>query len=55
MLRGEEGRAVLRVIGTGIEHEGYVEVTEGLSPGDEVIVTKAGAVRDGTRIEVYRR
>jgi len=51
----EEGRAVLRVIGTGIEHEGYVEVTEGLTPGDEVIVTRAGAVRDGTRIEVYRR
>ena len=51
----EGGKAILRVIGTGIEHEGFVEITEGLTPGDEVITTRAGTVRDGTRIEVYRR
>jgi len=49
------GRAVLRVIRTGIEREGFVEITGGLDPGDEVITTRAGIVRDGTRIEVYRR
>ena len=51
----EGGKAVLRVISTGIEREGFVEITGGLDPGEEVITTRAGIVRDGTRIEVYRR
>jgi membrane fusion protein (multidrug efflux system) len=51
----EGGRAVLRVISTGIEQEGFVEITGGLNPDEEVITTRAGTVRDGTRIEVYRR
>jgi len=47
--------AVLRIIGTGVEQGGFVEITEGLSPEEEVITTRSRSVRDGTRIEVYRR
>lgn len=51
----EEGQAVLRIIVTGLEQGGFVEVNEGLEPGEEVITTRSRNVRDGTRIEVYRR
>lgn len=51
----EDGKAVLRIIGTGIEQDGWVEVTEGLSDKEEVITTRSRNVRDGASIEVYRR
>jgi HlyD family secretion protein len=45
------GELVERVaVTTGIRDGGWIEVTEGLAPGD-VVVAKAGAfVRDGDRI-----
>ena len=51
----EGGQAVLRIVSTGLEQEGFVEVTEGLEPGEEVITTRSRNIKDGTRIEVYRR
>jgi HlyD family secretion protein len=56
---GPQGTTVMRVtngdvarvlVKTGIRDGGFIEIVEGLSPGD-VVVTKAGAfVRDGDRI-----
>lgn len=51
----EGGIAVLRIIETGVDQGGFVEITKGLSPEEEVITTRSRSVRDGTRIEVYRR
>lgn len=46
----ESGKVQRRVVKTGIREGGWVEITEGLSPG-QTIVTKAGAfVRDGEMI-----
>lgn len=46
----ESGKVQRRVVKTGIREAGWVEITEGLSPG-QTIVTKAGAfVRDGEMI-----
>lgn len=45
-----EGRVSRKMVTTGIRDAGLVEVTEGLSEGDQV-VTKAGSfVRDGARV-----
>lgn len=51
----EGDRAMLRVVQTGIEQNGMIEITGGLSPGEEVIVTRSSSIQDGTRIEVQRQ
>ncbi|MDT8283980.1 MAG: efflux RND transporter periplasmic adaptor subunit [Thermovirgaceae bacterium] len=50
-----DGIAVLRVVKTGIEQGGWVEITGGVSPEEEVITTRSGKIQDGTGIEVYRQ
>ena len=50
VMKVTEGRVSRQPVKTGIRDSGWVEIVEGLSPGD-TIVTKAGAfVRDGDRI-----
>lgn len=50
-----DGIAVLRVVKTGIEQDGWVEMTGGVSPEEEVITTRSGRIQDGTEIEVLRQ
>lgn len=56
---GAEGSTVMRVTGgevarvavvTGIRDAGFVEITEGLAQGDQVVTKSAAFVRDGDRI-----
>ena len=51
----DRDKAVLRVVQTGMEQDGWVEITGGLSPDEEVIVTRSRSIQDGTRIEVQRQ
>lgn len=46
----ENDEAVLREIAVGIEADGVIEVTAGLSEDDAVVVVGQGALRDGSRI-----
>jgi multidrug efflux pump subunit AcrA (membrane-fusion protein) len=39
-----------RVIGTGIQAGGRVEVLEGLGESDQVVVNGQGALRDGSKV-----
>ncbi len=49
-----DGEAVLREINVGVESNGVIEVTGGLSRKDAVIVAGHGALRDGSRILAQR-
>jgi multidrug efflux pump subunit AcrA (membrane-fusion protein) len=45
-------RVSLRPLATGRRREGVVEVTEGLAPGERVVVSGAGFLTDGDRVRV---
>lgn len=47
--------AYLRIIKTGVEQENRVEVTGGLDPDEEVILTRSQKLRDGVDVEVVRK
>ncbi len=53
MVEGDRARK--KIIKTGIRENTTVEVVEGLSPGDEVIVTGKSNLIDGTRIIIEGR
>jgi RND family efflux transporter MFP subunit len=48
----ENGTATYRLVRTGREHDGNVEVLSGLRDGDVVVVEGAGMVTDGVSVEV---
>ncbi|MDF1572122.1 MAG: efflux RND transporter periplasmic adaptor subunit [Bacteroidales bacterium] len=52
----EEGKAVMKPVKTGIQDNNYIEILEGLAPGDRVIIAPYSAVSkelgDGTNVEV---
>ncbi len=50
VMRVVEGVVEQVVVATGIRDGGFVEVTSGLSEGDQVVVKAASFVRDGDRI-----
>lgn len=50
----EDDEAVLREIAVGVEADGVIEVTDGLSEEDAVVVVGQGALRDGSRILAQR-
>jgi RND family efflux transporter MFP subunit len=50
----ENGKAVQKNIETGISQENLVEVTSGLAPGEQVIVTGQNRIRDGVQIAVEK-
>lgn len=46
----DEGRARLRVVSTGREHEGRVEVLAGLTAGERVVIDPPAALADGRQV-----
>jgi hypothetical protein len=50
VLPGGGDRVALRALATGRRREGVVEVTEGLAPGERVVVSGAGFLSDGDRV-----
>jgi HlyD family secretion protein len=52
----ESGKAVMKIIKTGIQDNNYIEITEGLQPDEEVIVAPYTAItnklKTGSLIEV---
>lgn len=48
----EEGRAVPRIVETGIRTDTRVQITRGLSPGERVIVSNIPRLRTGIEVEV---
>ncbi|MCT9000158.1 efflux RND transporter periplasmic adaptor subunit [Chelativorans intermedius] len=48
----QEGTASLRPVETGIESDGWIEIGEGLAPGDRVAVAGAAFLKDGDRVRV---
>ena len=49
-----EGKAESRSIATGAESREYLEVTEGLSPEDAVILTQSVRIGEGAPVEVVK-
>lgn len=47
----EGGKAVLRVVETGLEGEDYIEVVSGLKKGDMVILSPGDDISDGVRVK----
>ena len=52
VLAGDGDRVALRLLTTGRRRDGMVEVTEGLAPGERVVVAGAGFLSDGDRVGV---
>jgi RND family efflux transporter MFP subunit len=48
----EGGVAKQRVVRSGISQNGYIEILEGLQPGETVVVDGAGFLSDGARLSV---
>ena len=46
------GKASLRPVKTGMRRDGWIEITEGLTPGDRVAVDGAGFLKDGDSVRV---
>ena len=46
----DNGSAVRRIIQTGIEKNGVVEVLTGLKASDRIVVTGQNSLRDGSRV-----
>jgi len=53
VVRG--GRAALTRVAVGLEDERYREITQGLSPGDTVVLFPTSEVRDGVRVKALAR
>lgn len=51
----EEGRAVVREVEVGISSDGMVQITEGISFGDSLVVGGQSMLQDGARVEVVDR
>ena len=52
MVVGSDGVAHMREVSTGIEDNGLVQITSGISSGDQVITGGSYALDDGTRVKV---
>ena len=46
----EDGEAVRRVVETGIQNDGVVEVLSGIAEHDQIVVTGQNSLRDGSRV-----
>lgn len=49
-----DNQARRRAVATGLADEVWIEIREGLSPGDKVATTGAAFLRDGSRVNVVR-
>ena len=54
-VQGNEPRAKLIAIKTGLSHKGWVEVEGPLKPGDQIVTLGSNLLRDGQRIRVVKR
>ena len=54
-VQGNEPRAKLVAIKTGLSHKGWVEVEGPLKPGDQIVTLGSNLLRDGQRIRVVKR
>jgi HlyD family secretion protein len=54
VLRVVDGRAERRAVRLGLRGDGYLEVLDGVAPGDEVVPPAAGVVEAGARVRVRR-
>lgn len=45
-----DGEAVRRIVETGIENDGVVEILSGIDAADQVVVTGQASLRDGSRV-----
>ncbi len=50
----QDGRAVERPVKLGTQSEGWVEVLEGVQPGEFVVVDQASRLRDGQPVDVQQ-
>lgn len=48
----ENGKAVMRVVETGIEQGDKVQIVKGISAGDPIIISGIGKLKDGSMIEI---
>jgi RND family efflux transporter MFP subunit len=51
---GPDGIARFRLVRTGTEREGHVEILSGLTAGEQIVVAGVDTVRDGVKIEPRR-
>jgi len=55
----KDGKAVLREVKTGIQDNTYIEVLEGIEPGDEIITSPYAAItkklEDGDPVEIVKK
>jgi len=49
-----DGKAWRRVVRTGIEEDGRVQITDGIQPGDSVIITGIMSLSDGRPVGIIR-
>lgn len=54
-VQGNEPRAKLVAIKTGLSHKGWVEVEGPLKPGDQIVTLGSNLLRDGQRIRLVKR
>ncbi|WP_163273257.1 efflux RND transporter periplasmic adaptor subunit [Chelativorans alearense] len=46
------GKALLRPVETGVRRDGWIEITDGLAPGDRIAIDGAGFLKDGESVRV---
>lgn len=51
VLAVENGKAVIRKVGKGIESDDMIQILEGLKPGDKILVNPGNSIREGTKIK----
>jgi multidrug efflux system membrane fusion protein len=51
----KDGRGTLRPVTRGATYQGRVEITNGLEPGDSVVVAGNTMLRDGAAVRVVER
>ena len=49
---GDEGSASRRAVQLGFEHNGLIEVLDGLAKGETIVTAGKGSLSEGTRVEV---
>lgn len=48
----ENGKAIQRVVGTGVKQDGYIEITDGVRAGESVAVDGAGYLTDKAEVAI---
>ena len=53
-LLSKNGKSIAKkqLVKTGMSYQGYIEITEGLDEGDEIILQGAKSIKDGEVVKV---